>query len=111
VQRWWLAALDGSGCPELLREDSRGRVATRLRSGDNGDMGGDDKYVFVQVSELTGDLFDRFYDTVLEPAFPPEELEDIETVRVLHYEPSPCVPGLVALRGGVPVGGALGAER
>jgi hypothetical protein len=60
-------------------------------------MGGDDKFVFAGVSELTGDLFDRFYHTVLEPAFPPEELEDIETVRALHYEPSPCVPGLVCL--------------
>lgn len=71
-------------------------------------MGGDDKCVFVRVSELTGDLFDRFYHMVLEPAFPPEELEDIETVRALHYEPSPCVPGLVALRAGDPVGGTLG---
>jgi GNAT superfamily N-acetyltransferase len=72
-------------------------------------MGGDDKCVFVRVSELTEDLFERFYRMVLEPAFPPEELEDIQTVRAVHYEPSsPFVPGLVALRDGDPVGGALG---
>jgi GNAT superfamily N-acetyltransferase len=71
-------------------------------------MGGDDKYIFVRVPELSGDMFDRFYHTVLESAFPPEELEDIETVRALHYEPSPSVPGLAALRADDPVGGALG---
>jgi GNAT superfamily N-acetyltransferase len=71
-------------------------------------MGGDSHCVFVKASELTEDLFDRFYHTVLAPAFPPEELEDIETVRALHYAPSPQVPGLVGLRDGDPVGGMLG---
>jgi GNAT superfamily N-acetyltransferase len=71
-------------------------------------MGGDDSCVFVRLSELSPELFDRFYHTVLAPAFPPEELEDIDTVRALHYEPSPHVPGSVALRTGDPVGGALG---
>jgi GNAT superfamily N-acetyltransferase len=67
-------------------------------------MGGDNTCVFVRVTELTDDLFDRFYHTVLAPAFP----ADIETVRALHYDPSPRVPGLVALRAGDPVGGVLG---
>jgi len=68
----------------------------------------DDKCVFAEIQELSRDLFDRFYHTVLEPAFPPEELEDIETVRALHHQPPGAVPGLVALRAGEPVGGALG---
>lgn len=71
-------------------------------------MDGDDRCVFARIPELTGDLFDRFYHTVLEPAFPPEELEDIETVRAVHHEPAPDVPGFVALRAADPVGGALG---
>jgi GNAT superfamily N-acetyltransferase len=71
-------------------------------------MGGGLSCIFINMPELSDDLFDRFYHTVLAPAFPPEELEDIETVRTLYYEPSPPVPGLVALRAGDPVGGTLG---
>jgi hypothetical protein len=71
-------------------------------------MGGGRSCVFVGTSELSGDLFDRFYHAVLAPAFPPDELEDIETVRALYFGPSARVPGLVALRAGDPVGGTLG---
>jgi GNAT superfamily N-acetyltransferase len=71
-------------------------------------MGGDDKDAFVRISELDEGLFERLYHGVLGPAFPPEELEDIETARSLHYEPPPRVPGLAALRAGDPVGAALG---
>jgi GNAT superfamily N-acetyltransferase len=73
-------------------------------------MGGGDKGVYVRIPELTESQFERLYHTVLAPAFPPEELEDIETIRALHYEPSPRVPGLAALRAGDPVGGALGEQ-
>jgi GNAT superfamily N-acetyltransferase len=71
-------------------------------------VGGDDKCVFVEASELTGDLFDRFYYMVLKPAFPPEELEDVETVRARYHVRRPPVPGLVVLLAGEPMGGALG---
>jgi GNAT superfamily N-acetyltransferase len=73
-----------------------------------GDMGGDGEWAFAGIPGLTGSVFDRLYHTVLEPAFPPEELEDIEVVRAAHHEPLPCVPGLAALRAADPVGGALG---
>jgi GNAT superfamily N-acetyltransferase len=71
-------------------------------------MGGDATFDIVAVSKLTGEQFDRFYRTVLEPAFPPEELEDIDVVRTAHYQPGSDVPGVAALRAADPVGGALG---
>jgi hypothetical protein len=71
-------------------------------------MGGDHKLTFVRTPELTGDQFDRFYHSVIAPAFPSAELEDIEIIRASHYKPPPDVPGLVALRDGDPVGGTLG---
>lgn len=71
-------------------------------------MGGDAKFDIVAVSNLASDQFDVFYHTVLEPAFPPDELEDIDVVRAAHYKPGSDVPGLAALRAGDPVGGALG---
>ncbi len=65
-------------------------------------------YVFANASELSAAVFDRFYREVLEPSFPPEELEDIEVVRGTQNGPNAVVPGVVALRDGDPVGGALG---
>lgn len=84
------------------------KVAAGLGQGYAQGVGGDDKCVFVEASKLTGDLFDRFYYGVLKPAFPPEELEDVETVRARYHVPRPRVPGLVMQLAGEPVGGALG---
>jgi GNAT superfamily N-acetyltransferase len=83
-------------------------VATDLWQSYAQGVGGDDKYVFVEASELTGDLFDRFYYAVLKPAFPADELEDVETLRVRYRVPRPRVPGLAVLLAGEPLGGALG---
>jgi GNAT superfamily N-acetyltransferase len=86
----------GAGRPEPLH-------------GNNGGVTGDSEFTFVRIPELAGDMFDRFYHVVLEPAFPPEELEDIDGVRAEYYAPSPAVPGVAALRSdGDPVAGALG---
>jgi GNAT superfamily N-acetyltransferase len=64
--------------------------------------------VFAEATSLTAETFDRLYHEVLVPAFPPEELEDIETVRANHHDPDARVRGVVALRDGSPVGAALG---
>lgn len=63
---------------------------------------------FTDASDLNVEVFDRFYREVLEPSFPPEELEDIDVVRGAHHGPGAAVPGVVALRDGDPVGCALG---
>jgi GNAT superfamily N-acetyltransferase len=68
----------------------------------------DGNLVLAEAAGLSVDMFDRFYHDVLEPAFPPEELEDIDVVRETHHNPDARVPGLVAMSGGNPVGGALG---
>lgn len=65
-------------------------------------------FVFADASELGVEVFDHFYDEVLAPAFPPEELEGIDVVRDLHNGSGAVVPGVVALRDGDPVGGVLG---
>jgi GNAT superfamily N-acetyltransferase len=65
-------------------------------------------FVFAEAAGLSTQVFDRFYREVLVPAFPPEELEDIDVVRAAQNGPGASVPGVVALRDGEPVGGALG---
>jgi GNAT superfamily N-acetyltransferase len=67
-----------------------------------------ENFVFADASELGVEVFDRFYNEILAPSFPPEELEAIDVVREIHNGPGAVVPGVVALRGGDPVGGALG---
>jgi GNAT superfamily N-acetyltransferase len=64
--------------------------------------------VLAEAADLSAEMFDRFYREVLEPAFPPEEREDIDVVRETHHAPDTHAPGIVALSGGDPVGGALG---
>jgi GNAT superfamily N-acetyltransferase len=73
----------------------------------NMDVAGE-TFIFADAAGLSAEVFDRFYHEVLVPAFPPEELEDIEVVRAAHHGPDAFVPGVVALRDGDPVGGALG---
>jgi GNAT superfamily N-acetyltransferase len=65
-------------------------------------------FIFADAAGLSAEVFDRFYLEVLVPAFPPEELEDIDVVRAAQHGPGACLPGVVALRDGDPVGGALG---
>ncbi len=63
---------------------------------------------FVECAKLSPDVFDRFYTDVLQPSFPPEELEDVGVVRAEYLGSPTESAGLIAMRGGEPVGGALG---
>jgi GNAT superfamily N-acetyltransferase len=70
--------------------------------------GSHDNIVFVASHDVGDEVFDRFYLDVLRPAFPPEELDDIDTVRAAYLRPVRGCHGTIALRRGEPVGGALG---
>lgn len=73
--------------------------------GDRAERGG---FVYAACADVEDEVFDRFYYQVLEPAFPREELNDLETLRTQYLSPLPGFHGKIALREGEPVGGALG---
>ncbi len=54
---------------------------------------------------------DDVYARVLAPNFPPDELTDQKTFRACHAEASEWFPGIVAMRDGLPVGGAFGERH
>ncbi|MDF5752744.1 GNAT family N-acetyltransferase [Spongiactinospora sp. TRM90649] len=65
--------------------------------------------VLVKCADIDDDLFVRFYETVLAPAFPPAELVGLETARVVYRAPEYGHFGTIAMVDGEPVGGALGS--
>jgi GNAT superfamily N-acetyltransferase len=65
-------------------------------------------FIFAACADVGEQVFNRFYREVLEPAFPPEELSDLETLRTAYLRPLPGFDGKIALRNGEPIGGALG---
>jgi GNAT superfamily N-acetyltransferase len=64
--------------------------------------------VFAESTELDEEVFDRCYKEVLEPSFPPEELNDLATLRAAYRTPLPGFHARVAMRDGEPVAGAFG---
>lgn len=66
------------------------------------------RVAFAACADVEGEVFDSFYHHVLEPAFPREELTDLETLRAEYLRPQPGFHGEIALQGREPVGGALG---
>jgi GNAT superfamily N-acetyltransferase len=65
-------------------------------------------FIFAACADVESQVFNRFYHEVLEPAFAPEELNDLETLRTEYLRPLPGFDGEIALQDGEPVGGALG---
>jgi GNAT superfamily N-acetyltransferase len=72
--------------------------------------GGTGAPILVECADADDDLFDRFYETVLVPAFPPAELVDIEAARAGYRDPAAGGLGVIALVDGEPVGGALSSH-
>ncbi|GAA4231711.1 hypothetical protein GCM10022254_29680 [Actinomadura meridiana] len=71
-------------------------------------QGGNGEFEFVEVADVDDDVFDRLYRDVLQQAFPPSELGNLETLKAEYRPPPPGNAGTVALDGGEPVGAALG---
>ena len=68
----------------------------------------DRNLVFADCTELDQATFATLYQQVLEPAFPPSELEDLDTLIGAYVSGGAGSLSLAALRGGEPVGVALG---
>jgi GNAT superfamily N-acetyltransferase len=68
----------------------------------------DRNIVFADCTKLNQGSFTVLYRRVLEPAFPPSELEGLHTLMCAYLSGGPGFLSLVALRGSEPVGVALG---
>jgi GNAT superfamily N-acetyltransferase len=68
----------------------------------------DNTIVFADCAELDQATFTVLYRRVLEPAFPPSELEDLDTLIGAYLSGDAGSLSLAAFRGGEPVGVALG---
>src|SRR3954471_1255714 len=94
--------MSGFGHHELMT-----RIGHR-RPGASAGVPDPDEFVFAKCADLDDRMFDRFYNEVLEPAFPPSELYDLDAVRTMWRAPSPAVLSTLILRGNDPVACALG---
>ncbi|HWE91660.1 MAG TPA: GNAT family N-acetyltransferase [Pseudonocardiaceae bacterium] len=63
---------------------------------------------FVASTDLDDTVLTPFYQDILQPAFPADELISLDEFRTGYGSPSPVYHGTLALRGDEPVGGALG---
>ncbi len=81
------------------------RAHSDQEPGDRPERGG---FIFAACADVGEEVFNRFYREVLEPAFLPEELNDLETLRSAYLRPLPGFDGKIALQDGEPIGGALG---
>jgi GNAT superfamily N-acetyltransferase len=80
----------------------------RWRPGASAGAADPDGFAFAECADLDDRMFDRFYNEVLEPAFPASELYDRDAVRTTWRAPSPGVLSTLILRGNDPVACALG---
>ena len=65
-------------------------------------------FAFADLADADDRIVHRFYERVLEPAFPPSELVGAEEFRIAWQSPLPGFHGTLVLEGGEPVAGALG---
>ncbi|MFA1549451.1 GNAT family N-acetyltransferase [Actinomadura chokoriensis] len=65
-------------------------------------------FVFAELADAGAEIAHRFYERVLEPAFPPSELVGVAEFRTAWQSPLPGFHGTLMLEDGEPVAGALG---
>jgi GNAT superfamily N-acetyltransferase len=83
-------------------------TAVTTPSGEPTTGNNDRNIVFADCTELDQGSFTMLYRRVLEPAFPPSELEDLDTLMCAYLSGGAGFLSLVALRGSEAVGVALG---
>lgn len=71
-------------------------------------MSAPDATLFADVSDLDHETFGHLYRDVLAPSFSAEQLFDEDMMRSQYLGGNPALFGSVAIRGGLPVAGALG---